>query len=127
MEDEEAALGELTDKKKRDYYEFLDREIHLREIDPAKFLSFGSEVWRFVIYIYIDIYINGRCLWEYKCLYAMNSGYFSKTGKLLMQMHLCQKITASNTSSYTEIFCLYIYHVLERASINIPNACLVAF
>jgi len=24
----------------------LDREIHLQELDPEKYLQFGSEVWR---------------------------------------------------------------------------------
>ena len=32
-------------EKKKDYG-FLDREIHLQEIDPEMFLTFGSEVWR---------------------------------------------------------------------------------
>ena len=50
-----SSLEELTDlelqadKKEEEFAGFLDREVHLQEVDPKKFLQFGSEVWRWVM------------------------------------------------------------------------------
>lgn len=42
---EKLAEGEIEEAKLKDL-NILDREIHLQETDPAKYLSFGSEIWR---------------------------------------------------------------------------------
>lgn len=58
--EEDMDMGEIADKKKQDYHGFLDREIHLQEIDPTKFIKFGSEIWRWVLAV--NVYIKLQLL-----------------------------------------------------------------
>lgn len=46
MEDLTKIADQKADLKDRG---FLDREVHLQEIDPEKFFTLGSEVWRYVL------------------------------------------------------------------------------
>lgn len=53
----------------------LDREIHLQETEPAKYLTFGSEIWRYATLIVffnktqknmkslLLLWLGWECLW----------------------------------------------------------------